>query len=362
MFGMGDPAPRLRAGRFIRARLLPLLLCLSAVAGATCFAVGGVSSEERRDRDWRAAAPCPASAPADPRADCVTTLPAVIERTKAELDHDNHNDWLYFRGDEPVDRLSVAYDTAAAFGPGDHVTLTWWRGDLMKVASRQHTANEDLPRPGGIAGGVVFLILAAGLLAVLLLVRRPRDGRPVTPGEPARPGVFFFPVPLAAAALWAVPLGGLRPGRAVAVPVAAVGVLTVIALLVWAWRATGRIRPVEPRPLPEGKDVFLPARFLQDRPYDPDLLGSHVVLGAGPMAVLPHGGPGRLVGKEIPEGRFTVQGLRRPKSSERRTPASWYVAELLDSGTRVRLTAAPADLLLLVQELERTRPAPTRTG
>ncbi|MFJ8009430.1 hypothetical protein [Streptomyces fagopyri] len=34
-------------------------------------------------------------------------------------------------------------------------------------------------------------------------------------------------------------------------------------------------------------------------------------------------------------------------------PAHWYVAELLDSGAPVRRAAAPADLLLLVQELER---------
>ncbi|WP_328912734.1 MULTISPECIES: hypothetical protein [unclassified Streptomyces] len=62
-------------------------------------------------------------------------------------------------------------------------------------------------------------------------------------------------------------------------------------------------------------------------------------------------------------GPFTVRGLRRPaRAKERSASANWYVAELLDSGTHVRLAAAPADLLLLVKELERTGPPPDRTA
>ncbi|WP_405834210.1 hypothetical protein [Streptomyces sp. NBC_01176] len=354
MSGISEPAPRRRVGHFVRARLLPLLLCVLAVAGAAGFAVVGVSSEERRDRDWRAASPCPAAAPVDVRADCVTTLPAVIERTTAKLNRSNRDDWLYFSGGRPVERLNVSYDTATAFEAGDHVTLTWWRGALMKVASERHTANEGVPRPGGIAGGVVFCVLVAGALVVLTLVRRRRDGRPVAADEPASPSVFTFLLPLGVAALWAVPLAGARPGRAVAVPVAAVGLLVVLVLLARAWQVSGRTTPLEPRPLAEGEDVVLPARFLQGMPSDPGLQGSHIAVGAGPMAVLSHGGPGRFGGKEIPEGRFAVQGIRRPKRfMERTVPAHWNVAELLDSGAPVRLAAAPADLLLLVQELER---------
>ncbi|MFE5143096.1 hypothetical protein ACFRDV_36535 [Streptomyces fagopyri] len=351
---MSEPAPRRRVGGFVRARLLPLLLCVVTVLGAAWFAVAGVSSEERRDREWRAATPCPAAAPVDVRADCVTTLPAVIERTMAKLDRSHRDDWLYFSGGRPVDRLNVSYDTAAAFESGDHVTLTWWRGGLMKVAGERHTANEDVPRPGDIAGGVVFCVLAGGALAVFALVRRRRDGRPVAAGEPTPPSVSGFLTPLAVAALWAVPLAGVRPGRAVALPVAAAGLLVVLVLLARAWRDSGRTPPLGPRPLPEGEDVILPARFLRDRPVDPDLLGTHIALGAGPMAVLSHGGPGRFGAEEIPVGRFTVGGLRRPKRlTERGVPAHWYVAELLDAGAPVRLAAAPADLLLLVQELER---------
>jgi hypothetical protein len=351
---MSEPAPRRWVERVIRARLLPLLLCVPAVAGAACFAVVGVSSEEQRDREWRAATPCPAAAPVDVRADCVTTLPAVIERTEAKLNKSNSDNWLYFRGDEPWDRLNVMYDTATAFEFGDHVALIWWRGDLMKVAGNHHTANEGVPRPGGTAGSIVFGILAVGFLAVSALAGYLR-GRPVTVGEPMRPSAFAFLIPLAVAALWAVPLAGVRPGRAVAVPVAAVGVLVVLVLLARAWRVSGPTSPVQPRPLGPGEDIFLPVRFLQDKPLDPDLDGNHIALGAGPMSVLPHGGPGRLGGKEIPVWRFTVQGLRRPKRlTERSVPANWYVAELLYSGAQVRLAAAPADLLLLVQELERT--------
>ncbi|MFD8424518.1 hypothetical protein [Streptomyces sp. NPDC059668] len=354
MSGMSESAPRRRVGTFVRARLLPLLLCVVTVAAAAFFAVVGVSSEERRDQEWRAAAACPATAPVDVRADCVTTLPAVIERTESKLNKSHRDDWLYFSGGTPVERLNVSYDTAVAFEPGDHVTLTWWRGDLMKVASGHHTANEDVPRPGGIAGGVTFCVLAAGGLAVLALVRRRRDGRPVAADEPTPPSVFDFLVPIGVAALWAVPLAGARPGRAVAIPVAVVGLLAVLVLVVRAWRLSGRTPPLRARPLPEGQDVIVPARFLQDAPVDPDLRGSHIAVGAGTMAMLPHGGPGRFGGKEIPVGRFSVQGLRRPRSlTERSVPAHWYVAELLDSQTPVRLAAAPADLLLLLQELER---------
>lgn len=147
---MSESDPRRGVGHFVGARLLPLLLCVVTVVGAACFAVVGVSSEERRDREWRAATPCPAAAPVDVRADCVTTLPGVIERTKAKLNRSHRDSWLYFSGGRPVDRLNVSYDTAAAFEAGDHVTLTWWRGELMKVASERHTANEGVPRPGGI--------------------------------------------------------------------------------------------------------------------------------------------------------------------------------------------------------------------
>ncbi|WP_328912735.1 MULTISPECIES: hypothetical protein [unclassified Streptomyces] len=57
---------------------------------------------------------------------------------------------------------------------------------------------------------------------------------------------------------------------------------------------SGRSPPVEPRSLPEGEDVFLPARFLRDTPDDTDLQGTHILLGAGPMEVLAHGGLGRF--------------------------------------------------------------------
>lgn len=351
---MNGTAPRRRLGHVVRMRLLPLVLCVVAVAGAAFFAVAGISSEERRDREWRAAEPCPAGVAVAARADCVVTVPAVIESTRAKLNKSDRDDWLYFSGGTPVERLNVSYDTANAFEHGDHVTLTWWRGDLMRVASARHTADEDVPRPGSIAGGVVFLVLAAGVLAVFALVRPRRDGRPVAADEPLPPSVFTFLLPLVVAALWAVPLAGVRPGRTVATWVAAGGVLLVLGLLAHAWRVSGRRPPLEPRPLPPGEDVIVPAAFLQEAPRDPNLQGTHVVVGAGPMAVLYHGGPGRLGAKEIAVGRFSVQGLRRPRRLlERNVPAHWYVAELLDSKTPVRLAAAPADLLLLVQELRR---------
>ncbi|MFE0177539.1 PH domain-containing protein [Streptomyces sp. NPDC059002] len=352
LFGAA-PAEAPRA-RLVKARLLPLFLCVMATAGAGYVAVMGIAPEERQAREWRASVPCPATqGPADPRRDCRTTLHGVIERTAYKYNKRGEDDWLSFTGNRPTGRLNVRVETAKAFEPGDRVALTWWRGRLMTVASKEHTAEEDVPRPGSQAAVVTLALLGGSAFALLALAGRRRRGQPVAPGDRAEPTGMTFLLPIGLTALWAVPLAGLRPDAAVAVPVGAVCGLGTLALVIMAWRRTGPRGAPAPRALPRDEDVFLPARFLDDTPYNPHHLGTHIVVGKPPMAVLPHGGPGRFAAKDIPTQRLTVQGIRRPLPTED-VPSTWNVADLLDEGTHVRLAASPANLAVLVEELERS--------
>jgi hypothetical protein len=101
--------------------------------------------------------------------------------------------------------------------------------------------------------------------------------------------------------------------------------------------------------------VFLAARFLEHTDYNPHGFGTHIVLGDGSPAVIPHSGPGRFAAKRIPVERLTVKNVRRARGSEDDiVPSSWHIAELDDAGQPVRLAAAPADLTRIIREL---RPA-----
>ena len=107
-------------------------------------------------------------------------------------------------------------------------------------------------------------------------------------------------------------------------------------------------------------EVFLTARFLDHTDYNPHGFGTHIVLGDGPPAVVPHGGPGQFAAKPIPVERLTAVNVRRARGDEEAISRSWHVAELDDAGTPVRLAAAPADLTRMLRELGLGyNPAPT---
>ncbi|MFE7312588.1 hypothetical protein ACFU7T_05665 [Streptomyces sp. NPDC057555] len=367
MYDMSEPVARPRTERFISARLMPLLLCLLTAFGAGGVAVFGVAPEERRERQWQAATPCPTAAPVDVRADCLTTLHGVIERLETHHRSRSYDLRLHFRDSKPVKWLDVEYEADAYFAVGDRIAVTWWRGEAMRITNRQHTTDLlSVPHPVDVAVVTTLALLIINGLLIVKLGNSRRRGKPIGSG-PTEPDGLAFLRPVAATAAWTVPMAGLRPSPVIAEPVAAVCTLAVLWLTLLAWRKSGHTGPVEPRPLPEGEDLFLRAHFLEDTPYNPHLMGTHIVLGAGPMAVVPHGGPGRLAAKQIPAGRLTVQGVRGPTASEEYVSSHWYVADLLDDDVPVRLTAAPADLLLLVQELERaksgnTNPSSTPPG
>ena len=350
-----DPEPTRR--RTLRERppgvgSLALCALLLACAGVAAWFVPNAASDEQA---WRSATLCTATTPAARRDDCLTTVPAVIARTDAN--RPKQRSWLYFTDSRPLDRLQVSAEAARDFRPGDHVELTVWRGQVRKVTGAGHSWHEHITTARSLAVVAALLALAAGYPAAKVLVRL--RGRRL-PDDEVLPSALPFAGALAGTALWLLPLGYLGPSAPLSSPAritwAAAGSLLTLALFTGAWRAT-RIRTPEAggaAEQPEQGEVFLSARFLESTDFNPHGFGTHIALGDGAPAVTP--GPGRFAAKPIPVERLTVRNVRRARGSDGDTvPRSWHIAELDDSGTPIRLAAAPADLTRIVRALGSAR-------
>lgn len=357
----GSPAPdgeapvitRRAAGR---RPVAPWVLCavlLTASAVAASYVAGAASQQ----RAWQAAVPCTATTPAAERRDCLTTFTGVIERT--DVNQGRSSSWLYFADDRPVHRLGVSRDDAAAFRPGEKVELVFWHGRARTVTGDQHVWHDHLTGPGEIAVFSAACALGAGYAGTRLLIRR--RGRRLRDDE-LLPSALPFAGALALTAVWLLPLCALHPTDPLGSPGtalwAAAGTSATLGTLVLAWRAT-RVRAPGETPgavAPDGRDHFLSARFLEHTAYNPNLFGTHVVIGGGPPAVTPHPGPGRFAAHRIPAERLTVLDVRRARGSDGDTvPRNWHIAEIDDAGEPVRLAAAPDDLARIVDALERER-------
>ncbi|GAA2406988.1 PH domain-containing protein [Streptomyces glaucosporus] len=352
--------------------VFPAALCalLLAAAGLAAWSVPDTAAQERA---WRSAAPCPAGTPAAESAECLTTLPTVIERTEANRPRENS--WLYFADGRPVERLGVSREAAQGFRPGDRVELTLWRGEVRKVAGERHVWREHITPAGDVAVVSAALALAAGYPGAQVLLRLRGRRRP---DDEVLPSALPFAGALAGTALWLLPLCYLHQAASLPFPVtvawAAAGSAATLGLLVRAWRAT-RVRTPGAVGAPEaagesgesgesaeGGEVFLAARFLENTDYNPHGFGTHIVLGGGPPAVVPHSGPGRFAAKRIPVERLTVGSVRRLRGGDDgAVPRSWHVAEIDDAGRPVRLVAAPADLARILRALEAAG-APVNAG
>ncbi|MDX3322359.1 PH domain-containing protein [Streptomyces sp. ME03-5684b] len=343
----------------------PLFLCLLLLAGAGLAAwfvpVTGAAKEA-----WDSAVPCAAGTASAERGACLTTRPAVIART--EVGRAKQPSRLYFTDGRPVDRLTVSREGAQGFRAGDRVELTLWRGQVRVVAAEHHVWREHFTSAGSVAVLAAGLALAAGYPGARVLVHR--RGRRL-PDDEVLPSALPFAGVLVVTALWLLPFCYVHPMGPPASPGplawAAAGSLITLGFLVLAWRAT-RIRPPRaattapatgttgatgavPREA-AGEDVFLAARFLESTDYNPNHFGTHVVLGDGPPAVVPHPGPGRFAARPVPAHRLTVKGVRRPRGGDGDgVPRGWQVAELDDAGEPVRLAAAPADLTRILHAL-----------
>ncbi|MFD7059825.1 PH domain-containing protein [Streptomyces sp. NPDC059906] len=346
----------------------PLFLCLLLLAGAGLAAwfvpVTGATKEA-----WDSAVPCAAGTPSAERGACLTTLPAVIART--EVGRAKQPSRLYFADGRPVDRLTVSREGALGFRAGDRVELTLWRGQVRVVAAEHHVWREHFTSAGSVAVLAAALVLAAGYPGARVLMHR--RGRRL-PDDEVLPSALPFAGVLVVTALWLLPFCYVHPMGPPASPGplswAAAGSLVTLGLLVPAWRAT-RIRTPQvaatattatttgatettgtvPREA-AGADVFLAARFLESTDYNPNRFGTHVVLGDGPPAVVPHPGPGRFAARPVPAHRLAVKGVRRPRGGDGDgVPRGWHVAEFDDAGEPVRLAAAPADLARILHAL-----------
>ncbi|WP_243083489.1 PH domain-containing protein [Streptomyces sp. 891-h] len=348
------------------AGALSLFVLLLAGAGVAASYVPDAGSYERA---WQTAAPCTAQTPADERGDCLSRVPAVIARTDA--DRPKQRGWLYFDGGRPLERIGVSRDAALAFEAGDHVEVTVWHGQVMKVAGEGHVWSEHVPGAGDVAALAAALALAAGYPGAKVVLRLRGRRRP---DDEVLPSALPFAGALVGSALWLVPLCYLHPAD----PFASGGVTAwtaggsvgTLVLFGWAWRATRLRTPAAAReaeaapsssPEEEG-EVFLPARFLEHTAYNPRGFGTHIVIGGGPPAVTPHSGPGRFAAKPIPVERLTVGQVRRVRGDDGGTvPGNWHIAELDDAGEPVRLAAAPADLTRILRALE-SEPPPAGSG
>ncbi len=342
------------------AGALSLCVLLLAFAGGAAWSVPGTASYAKA---WKSAAPCTAQTPASERGECLTTLAAVIARTEATRSRQDGSR-LYFTDGRVPDRVEVSREAAQTFRPGDWVDLTFWRGQVRKIAGERHVWREHVPTAGDAAVTAAGCALAAGYPGAMVLLRL--RGRRL-PDDEVLPSALPFAGALLGTALWLLPLCYLHPTDLLASPPAlawgAAGSLATVGLCTWAWRAT-RVRKPEPAgaadataEAEEKEEVFLAARFLDHTDYNPYGFGTHIVLGAGPPAVTPHSGPERFAAKRIPVERLTLGYVRRARGSDGDTvPRDWHIAELDDSGKPVRLAAAPANLTRILREL---RPAET---
>ncbi|MEU5837743.1 PH domain-containing protein [Streptomyces diacarni] len=345
-----------------------LCAVLLACAGVAAWWVPATASHEQ---DWTSAVACTSTTPAAERAACLTTVPAVIDRTEAH--RPRQHSWLYFADDRPVQRLAVSREAATGFEPGDEVEVTLWHREIREVAGEHEVWREHVTPAKDVAVVAAAFALAAGWPAARVLLRL-RARR--LPDDDVLPSVAPFVGALCGTALWLLPLCYLHPTSPFAPEAlawAAAGFLVTSALFAWAWRATRTRSPEETGEENEGGqgnrrsesgDVFLAARFLEHTDYNPHHFGTHIALGdGGPPAVTPHSGPGRFAAKNIPVERLAVTRVRRARGDDGDTvPRGWHVAELDDAGTPVRLAAAPADLARLVRELTADRGRMTGTG
>ncbi len=148
-----------------------LLVVLSLISALTCRYVFAtwLPSDVERYRDYLAAEPCPAHTTAAEREDCLRAVPFTVVDTEVKSAGKSSKYEATLHG-APFWNGTVAFGNPGPLleqlRPGDRVTGTVWRGDIVVVGKgsvRQSTSEEPRDEPQMAAAIGTF----TGMLAVL---------------------------------------------------------------------------------------------------------------------------------------------------------------------------------------------------
>ncbi|MFD6426209.1 hypothetical protein [Streptomyces sp. NPDC060198] len=179
-------ADRRSPGRTRFAGVLMILLSLISAAG--CYAVLSwwLPSEGERLQDYRAAESCSSRAVRQGSTDCLSTLRLTVEKTERK-----HGGKSYYYEAALTDEDGWRGTVRAGgkegpllreLAPGDQVTATVWRGDIVVVSKdgeRQNTpqAPRDELQMNAAAGVFAALLAAQAFVFGAVRLARPRAYR-----------------------------------------------------------------------------------------------------------------------------------------------------------------------------------------
>ncbi|WP_405644651.1 hypothetical protein [Streptomyces sp. NBC_00019] len=185
----------------IPARLVGVLLVLlSLVPAVSCWLVfsAWLPSDVERYQDYRAAEPCPdrstatgtatGTATATAAENCLLTVALTVERTRNEPGRRSGSYTATLDG-APVWSGTVSFGDPGPvlerLVPGDRITGTVWRGEVMTVGKgelRQNTSDvpRDEPQMTYAIGTFLGLLAALGLGFGAVRIARPRGHEPFT--------------------------------------------------------------------------------------------------------------------------------------------------------------------------------------
>ncbi|MFD3841614.1 hypothetical protein ACFWWC_35970 [Streptomyces sp. NPDC058642] len=177
----------------IRARLVgvpPVLLPLVPAVSCRLVFSAWLPTDVERYQEYRAAEPCPdrsaEGAAATAAEDCLLTVALTVERTKNEPGGKGAGYAATLDG-APVWSGTVSFGDPAPvlerLVPGDRVTGTLWRGEVMTVGKgelRQNTSDapRDEPQMTYAIGTFLGLLAALGLGFGVVRIARPHGHEP----------------------------------------------------------------------------------------------------------------------------------------------------------------------------------------
>ncbi|WAU82501.1 hypothetical protein O1Q96_23810 [Streptomyces sp. Qhu-G9] len=192
------------------------LIMLSLIPALGCYLVftAWLPSDTKRHQDYVAAEACPAHATAEVREDCLRTVSFTVEST--QIKQSRSGSYKAALSGTPFWNGVVAFGDPGPLleqlRPGDQVTGTVWRGDVMTVSKegvRQGTSEEprDEPQMTVAIGTFLGLLAAMGLGFGTVRMTRPL-GREPFPWHPyGKPLIITTVITCAAVGLPAVWLG-----------------------------------------------------------------------------------------------------------------------------------------------------------